>query len=484
MTEHSLRTRLLQHILVPLALTWLVSSLVVIAVASHFAQKAFDRSLLDDAYLLASRVGAGLGKDGTQLELNLTTQDLGTVLFDQSESIFFAIYNQQGDLVAGHPGLSATRVPALAMPVFADVFFQNQTMRSVTLHQPRPQPFFVVVAQTTASRSQLLQSLLWVTVVPQVALLVLLGWGLRRAIQKEIDPLLHLEQGILSRDVNDLSPLPPMGGSRDVRRLGEAFNDLLERLQDGVRAQREFTGNVAHELRTPLAGIRALADYGLQQNDPKQWRAQLQAIVKSEERASHLIDQLLALAYADEAEQGMPLHALRLDQLVREVVLGHMTKAQAQGVDLGAEGLDNPVWVMGQRALIEGILGNLLDNAMRHGQPNDGSSACVTVGVARLATPGNAGAGAHVVLTVTDNGVGIDPSQQAHVQSRWVRSDAQTAVQGGFGLGLSIIKAYAHLLKAHLQWEPGPMGVGLQVSLYLTLVAPPTGAVTVKTPPA
>ena len=88
-------------------------------------------------------------------------------------------------------GLSATRVPALAMPVFADVFFQNQTMRSVTLHQPRPQPFFVVVAQTTASRSQLLQSLLWVTVVPQVALLVLLGWGLRRAIQKEIDPLLH-----------------------------------------------------------------------------------------------------------------------------------------------------------------------------------------------------------------------------------------------------------------------------------------------------
>ena len=89
-----------------------------------------------------------------------------------------------------------------------------------------------------------------------------------------------------------------------------------------------------------------------------------------------------------------------------------------------------------------------------------------------------------MVLTVTDNGVGIDPSQQAHVQSRWVRSVAQTAVQGGFGLGLSIIKAYAHLLKAHLQWEPGPMGVGLQVSLYLTLVAPPTGAVTVKTPPA
>ena len=257
MNEHSMRTRLLQHILVPLALTWLVSSLVVITVASHFAQKAFDRSLLDDAYLLASRVG--VLKSSSVLELNLSNQDLGTVLFDQSESIFFAIYDQQGGLVAGHPGLSAPALRLNAPPFFETVVFQNMDMRTVTLFQSKPQPFFVVVAQTTASRSGLLQSLLWVTVVPQVLLLILLGWGLRRAIQKEIDPLLHLEQGILSRDVSDLSPLPPMGGSRDVRRLGQAFNDLLMRVNDGVRAQREFTGNVAHELRTPLAGIRALA---------------------------------------------------------------------------------------------------------------------------------------------------------------------------------------------------------------------------------
>jgi len=481
-TEHSLRTRLLQHILIPLALTWLVSSLVVIAVASHFAQKAFDRSLLDDAYLLASRVGAGLGKDSTQLELKLSSQDLGTVLFDQSETIFFAIYNQPGDLIAGHPGLSPTRSTETTKPVFADVFFQNKTVRTVTLQQTQPQPFWVVVAQTTASRSGLLESLLWVTGVPQVVLLVLLGLGLRRAIQKEIDPLLQLEKGILSRDVNDLTPMPAMGGSRDVRRLGKAFNDLLMRLQDGVRAQREFTGNVAHELRTPLAGIRALAEYGLQQNEPAQWRAQLQAIVKSEERASHLIDQLLALAYADEAEQGLPLQALRLDALAREVVMRHMPKARALGVDLGAEGLDNETWVMGQPALIEGILGNLIDNAVRHGQPISGIGASVTVGLAPQPTPGHAGAGAQVVLTVTDNGAGIPPSQQAHVQARWKRADAQTAVKGGFGLGLSIIKAYAHLLKARLQWQPGPLGVGLQVGLYLTQVAKPAQPAKVAPP--
>ena len=471
MTEHSLRTRLLQQILVPLALTWLVSSLVVIAVASHFAQKAFDRSLLDDAYLLASRVS--VIKPGKALELNLSNQDLGTVLFDQSESIFFAIYDQQGAWVAGHPGLLAPALQLNAPPLFENVVFQSMDMRSVTLFQAQPQPFFVVVAQTTASRSGLLQSLLWVTVVPQVLLLMLLGWGLRRAIQKEIDPLLGLEQGILSRDVSDLSPLPPMGGSRDVRRLGQAFNDLLMRLQDGVRAQREFTGNVAHELRTPLAGIRALAEFGLQQNDPAQWREQLLAIVKSEERASHLMDQLLALAYADEAEQGTPLQALRLDTLVRGVVMRYMPKAMSQSVDLGAEGLDEPVWVMGQAALIEGVVGNLLDNALRHGRPLGGASPCVTVGLARLPHPGTAGAGAQVVLSVTDNGPGIDPAQQIRVQARWARSDAQTDVNAGFGLGLSIIKAYAHLLKSRLQWEAGPQGTGLRISLSLTVVAAP-----------
>jgi len=467
-----MRTRLLQHILVPLALTWLVSSMVVITVASHFAQKAFDRSLLDDAYLLASRVSVGLGKDSAPLELKLSSQDLGTVLFDQSESIFFAIYDPQGGLVAGHPGLSASRGPAQLAPVFEDVVFQSKTMRSVTLHRSQPLSFDVVVAQTTASRSGLLQSLLWVTVVPQVLLLVLLGWGLRRAIQREIDPLLHLEQGILSRDGSDLSPLPPMGGSRDVRRLGQAFNDLLMRVNDGVRAQREFTGNVAHELRTPLAGIRALAEYGLQQTDPALWREQLLAIVKSEERASRLMDQLLALAYADEAEQGLPLQALRLDTLVREGVMRHMPKALAQGVDLGADGLDEVVWVMGNPALIEGILDNLLDNAMRHGRPLEGG-ASVTVALARLPWPGNAGAGAQVVMSVSDNGPGIDPSQISHAQARWARSDAPVGAQGGFGLGLSIIKAYAHLLKARLQWEAAPQGKGLRASLSLTLVAAP-----------
>jgi signal transduction histidine kinase len=76
-------------------------------------------------------------------------------------------------------------------------------------------------------------------------------------------------------------------------------------------------------------------------------------------------------------------------------------------------------------------------------------------------------------MSVSDNGPGIDPSQISHAQARWARSDAPVGAQGGFGLGLSIIKAYAHLLKARLQWEGAPQGTGLRASLSLTLVAAP-----------
>jgi two-component system sensor histidine kinase TctE len=230
-----------------------------------------------------------------------------------------------------------------------------------------------------------------------------------------------------------------------------------------MQAQREFSGNVAHELRTPLAGIRALAEYGLTQPDPAAWREQLQRIAASEARASHLVDQLLALALAEEADVGVQNEPVALDELVRATVLRYLSRADAAGVDLGVQGLDEPVQVAGNVALIEGILGNLLDNALRYGRAPAGQASTLTVELARE--------GDRVRLSVIDNGPGLTPQERQHLMQRGVRGLHADRLGQGAGLGLAIVAKFAQLMQAHFELSNASAGSGLCASVNFQ--APP-----------
>lgn len=246
----------------------------------------------------------------------------------------------------------------------------------------------------------------------------------------------------------------------------------MARIEGSVQAQREFAGNVAHELRTPLAGIRSLAAYGLGQGDAAVWQRQLQDIAASERRASRLVDQLLALALADEAPGALDLVPVALHTLVSELVLRSLPQADAQGVDLGVEGLDAPLaplWVRGTSALLEGLLGNLVDNALRHGRPTDAAQpARVTVVVRAV--------GERVRLSVIDNGPGLDAAELLRVRSRWEQGGARGRRAGGVGLGLAIVERYAALLGGALELAPGPDGIGLCATVNLQRAAPQAAA--------
>ena len=456
-TQVSLRSRLLRHVIAPLALTWLLGTLLALGVARYFTQQAFDRALLDDAYAVASHVRHA--EDGG-LTLGLTAAEMGTLLFDQNESLYFAVYQSDGRLLAGHPGLSLPALPELHAPVFTESSFQNRTLRVVVLARAQPLPFKIVVGQTTRSQERLFQRLLFYSLAPQVLLLGLLALWLRRAIQRDVQPLTDLEHAVAQRDARDLTPVAVSTRTRDVRRLAEAINDLLSRIARTVRGQKEFTGNVAHELRTPLAGIRALAEYGLSHSEPAVWREQLQSIAQSQERASHLIDQLLALALAQEAQEVLQPQPLQLDEVVRDALLRHLHRADTLGVDLGARGLDAPRPVLAQRALLEGVLDNLIDNALRYGRPADGAPARVTLELASEAQGG-------VRLSVSDNGPGIAQAQRERLRARWAQGEAGEALGQGSGLGLAIVGEYARILGASLSLEAGEDGQGLKVSLVL-----------------
>ena len=454
----SLRRRLAQHVLVPLVLTWALGTGVVLAVAGHFAGQAFDRSLLDDAYALASHVRA----QGGELAVALTNAEMNTLLFDQSESMYFAVLRPDGSLVAGHAGLRAAPLASPGDHEFADLLFEGRRIRTASLRSDRPEAFIAVVGQTTTSRTRLLERLLLYSALPQVALLFLLAWWLRRRMQDDLQPLTQLEDAIRQRDATDLAPLPAEvtshASTRDVESIALAIDSLFARLGASVQAQREFAGNVAHELRTPLAGIRAQAAFALAQSDTDVWRRQLEGIAHAEQRASRLVDQLLALARAGEGEAGVAMVPIELDVLAREVLLRFEPRARAAGIDLGGEGLDDRVVVRGDRALLEGILANLIDNALRYG--GGAQEPRITVAVARGSDS--------ALLSVTDNGCGVAPGEVEQLVKRWARGDHGKRAGEGAGLGLAIVERYAHLLGARFSLSAA-QGSGANATVELPL---------------
>jgi two-component system, OmpR family, sensor histidine kinase TctE len=462
----SLRSRLARHVMLPLVLTWALGMAVVLSVANYFAGTAFDRSLLDDAYLVAANVR--MGPAGPVL--NLSPHEVGALLFDQSESMYFAVLLPDGALLAGHAGLRPPAIAEAAPYGFADIRFQGRELRAASLRRHAPAEFTVVMAQTSVSRRRLLHRMLVYSAVPQGVLLLLLAGWLRRVIQRDLQPLTELQRAVDRRDASDLTPVPPSvttgASTRDVERLGSAVNSMLARLDESIGAQREFAGNVAHELRTPLAGIRAQADYALAQGDPQVWREQLQGIAQGEARASHLVDQLLALALANEARAGLRLEPVALNELARGVLLRFLPKADAAGVDLGGEGLDEPVTVQADAALLEGILGNLLDNALRYGTA---AHPRVTVAVAQYAGV--------AVLSVTDNGPGLSEPDAEQLRRRWAQGNAGQRLGQGAGLGLAIVTRYAELLGARFSLKPVTGASGLRASVTFArapAAAPPS----------
>jgi two-component system sensor histidine kinase TctE len=495
-TPASLATRMGWHVLVPLALVWAVGTGVSVWLAWQSTQRGLDRALVDDAQAIASSVRlaptepsgvrpapaepgrtdplAGLAPARPaatpappRLVTGLNTDELGFLLFDHDDATFFAIFDGQGRMLAGHPGMVLSDRPEQANAfALRDAVFEGQRVRQATLRKELPAPFYVIAAETTRTRSELWRQLLLYAVLPQGLLLVLLAWWLRRSIVADLQPLAHLSDALAERGAKDLSPVSAEQPNRELVSLAGSVNGLLARLQASIRGHREFVGNVAHELRTPLAGMRALAEHGLAQSEPARWREPLVQIVQVSERASHLTRQLLALALAQEARSEADFVPLQLDDAVREAVLRHQTRARQLGVDLGAEGVeegaDAPVTVRAHPALLAGLLDNLIDNALLHGRPlaapADGPAAgtpCVTVGLAR--------AGQQVRLFVEDNGPGIPEGEQVKVFERLY------GAPGGSGLGLSIVREYAQLMQAEVGVSAARGGCGARFEVGFRL---------------
>ena len=286
----------------------------------------------------------------------------------------------------------------------------------------------VQLAETDENRALLASNILSGLLKAQFMLvplaLVLVWFGLAKGIA----PLDELRQTIRSRKAHDLSPIDPGEAPEEIRPFIHSINDLMGRLSSSLRAQQRFVADAAHQMRTPLAGLKTQAEIALRQNDAKSIEQTMRQIAMGADRASRLINQLLALARAD-SDAPASMQQLDLDLIAQEVTREWVPGAQAKHIDIGYESRFPPACIEGNRMLLRELLNNLIDNAIHY----TGDGGKVTTRVCCTQDT--------VILEVQDSGVGIDPSERELVFERFYR--VLGTGHEGSGLGLAIVREIA-----------------------------------------
>jgi len=258
-----------------------------------------------------------------------------------------------------------------------------------------------------------------------------------------------LQQTIRDRPPNDLSPIDVEAVPEELSPLMASFNELLGRMTHNLEVQKRFIADAAHQMKTPLAGLRTQAELAQRQVDTVELQRSLRQIAASTERATRLVNQLLALARAEHGAGDVgALAPLDLDRLAREVVQEWVAQAMALHVDLGYE--TDPVsasrgeyQILGDPTMLREMLNNLIDNALRYtaaSNPVEGEARVARDSAAEraAATVRLQREGDRVVLEVEDAGPGIAPAERAQVFERFYQ--VLGSKQDGSGLGLAIVR--------------------------------------------
>ena len=469
--QRSLFGEILDWMLTPLLLLWPASLALTWLVAQNIADKPFDRALEYNVRALAQLV---IVKNG-QSQFNLPQPARELLRADDADQIYYQVIGLQGELVSGEKEVPAP--PETIKTSVWEVKLRDEEIRGLPVRVaaiwiqsdlPGARDVLVQVAETREKRSVLATEIIKGVMLPQFVILplaVLLVW---LALVRGTRPLNQLEARIRARTSDDLSPLDETSVPQEVVPLVSSVNGLLTRLKDSMAAQKRFLADAAHQLKTPLAGLRMQADLALRQSaSADDLKLSLQQIGRSSIRATHTVNQLLALARAEGGGNVMTLQACDLVVLTRDVVQDAIPRAMEKRIDLGYEGLpvnDASAVVQANPTLMKEMIRNLVDNALNYTPSSAENPGIVTV---RVTSDGIAKA---VFLQVEDTGPGIPEAERELVMQPFYRVLGTNT--DGSGLGLAIVQEIAQKHQAELTVEdahPGSTPVGALLTLRFKL---------------
>jgi len=463
-----------KKLLTPLLWLWVVSA-VTAALAAFWltgrsSEDAFDRSLRDDAVALASQIRW----EGAGPRFSADARTASSLVYDSFAPSHFSVRTDGGRLLVGNAELLLPP-DADRQAAGAALFYEEKTpwgpLRLVALRLEKPlqaEAVWVIVGESLVKRRQVTRELAKAIFLPAAALgfvivpLILLG------VRAGLAPAKAISAAIERRGIDDLSPLPLAEVPEELRGMVQHTNDLLARLGTAVADERRFISDAAHQLRTPVAGIKLLVEdlHRTWRNDPARPPdgEVIETLNTTAHHATRLVRQLLVLARsgaAGDAGDAPATELVDLRVLLRQVVDQLQPAAVAAGKTLvrgAGPGLRHPVVCRVAPLLLEEALHNIVENALRYGGKR------VEVDVER------AEARSGWDVTVFDNGPSLDEETRRRMLSPfWRGADVSP---DGTGLGLPIAEKALRQMGGGLPVPEAPQGGGTLVRLQL----PPTSA--------
>lgn len=437
----SLRGRLLAGVLAAVALLWLVALLASYRQARHELDELLDAHLSQSAALLVAQASEDLGE--IELE-HLTARD--------EDRTRLVVQVWAGDRLRLHSADAPNRRLSAVAAGFSTTTVDGVRWRVYSVRHPE-HGLLVQLGEPVAAREHLARAVLARLAWPLLAALPLIGLGVWLAIGRGLAPLRRIAAEIGQRSPLDTRPLGAGDAPREIQPLLHRLNALFSRTGESIARERQFTGDASHELRTPIAAIRAQAQVARGARDEAERAAALDRVIAGCDRAARLVDQLLVLSRLDAAAAAPAQAPVAVLPIVREVVAELAPQAAKLGVVVTVSAADEAVAVRAEPTLLRIVLRNLLDNAIRYGAHD----VDVAVDARRD--------GGAVTLAVTDDGPGIPADQRELARQRFHRLAGQD--RGGAGLGLAIVDRIAAVIGADLSLHDGRDGKGLQAQFRI-----------------
>ena len=437
----TLRSKLLRWLLIPLSLLFLADAVGSYYIARHLSDRVYDGELLEIARELTLHVKP----NGPRPSFDLEKDAERTLLLDQYDRVDYVVRGSDGERIAGDATLPPPSRAGAAATMFYDSELGGVPIRAVQLRTDGAASVTVQVAETRVKRQTLANEIMVGVILPQLLLIAIVGIVLWAGVARGLAPLARLQQAIAARSHLDLSPVSVADVPGEVHPLLSAVNDLMARLDEILRYQRRFIADAAHQLRTPVAGLKAHVELALREEDPAQARQSIAHLYTGVERMSRLVAQLLSLARNEPTTmKQLELAPLDLSKLAFDVTTEWVPEAYRKNIDLGFEGVEPHAMIRGDPTRLTELIENLLDNAIRYTRNDGRVTVRVTVHPPRV--------------SVSDDGPVIPLEERQRVFERFHRLLGSHA--DGSGLGLAIVQEIAKLHEAKITLAEDADGLG------------------------